>query len=275
VLGDHARRGDRSSACMPVPGLDREWRGDLWLRRRDPRRALDCWSRPPPRPHPRETPAGRAMPRGGGPRTSGELPLVGIQARSMSRRRNHSVARRGDGSVVSWGQISGAPPLPPGLEYVEVTAGHYRRFAHRSDGSIVAWGCNSFLQTTVPTRPPGSSFVGRIPGTFSLARYAGPCLPPAACYSAKTNALAAGATIWLPDCSRGPARALARKPPRRVECGDLSPGSEPGCGGAPDESGAPPPWSRSYLPNRTLRARLWCQEAGTSMARMTSVRANR
>ena len=62
----------------------------------------------------------------------------------------HTVARRSDGSVVTWGDNSlgqcNVPALPSGLSYVEIAAGIYHTVARRSDGSIVAWGDNQYGQ---------------------------------------------------------------------------------------------------------------------------------
>ena len=74
---------------------------------------------------------------------------------------NHALGLRADGSVQTWGDHSSgqgeAPALPPGLTYVELSAGGGGSFgipmgpayfygfsvARRNDGSVVAWGDNT------------------------------------------------------------------------------------------------------------------------------------
>lgn len=76
---------------------------------------------------------------------------------------SHSVALRSDGVVVAWGSNShgqtSVPPLPSGLEYVEVSAGSDHVVARRSDGSVVGWGDNSYGQLDVPALPAGVDYV--------------------------------------------------------------------------------------------------------------------
>jgi hypothetical protein len=54
---------------------------------------------------------------------------------------------------------SNVPAPPPGLSYVQVTAGDYHTVALLSDGSVVAWGANYYGQSTVPPLPSGLSYV--------------------------------------------------------------------------------------------------------------------
>jgi hypothetical protein len=73
----------------------------------------------------------------------------------------HALARRSDGSVVAWGQsgsLLNVPPLPAGVGYVEIAAGTVHNLARRSDGVVVAWGDNAYGQCNVPALPPGSAF---------------------------------------------------------------------------------------------------------------------
>src|SRR5262245_34924390 len=75
----------------------------------------------------------------------------------------HTVARRGDGSVVAWGWNyygqCNVPALPSGLTYVEVAAGGEHTVARRSDGSVVAWGDTSAGKCNVPALPSGLTYV--------------------------------------------------------------------------------------------------------------------
>jgi hypothetical protein len=66
---------------------------------------------------------------------------------------NFSMGLLDDGSVLTWGVSDPAPPLPPGLSYVQVSAQYYSAVARRSDGSLVAWN------GTVATLPPDTGFV--------------------------------------------------------------------------------------------------------------------
>jgi hypothetical protein len=64
--------------------------------------------------------------------------------------------------IVSWGYPNGgqvAPPLPPGLTYVDIDAGGAHTLALRSDGQIVAWGANGAGACDVPPLPPGLEYV--------------------------------------------------------------------------------------------------------------------
>ena len=73
-------------------------------------------------------------------------------------------------SVVAWGNNNrgqcNVPALPPGLTYVEISAGggeggqaDGHTIARRSDGSVVAWGDNTYGQCTVPAPAPGLLYV--------------------------------------------------------------------------------------------------------------------
>ncbi len=63
----------------------------------------------------------------------------------------HSMALKGDGTVVAWGDNSvGETNVPAGLTGVRAIAAHYHSLALKGDGSVVAWGLNSYGQTNVP-----------------------------------------------------------------------------------------------------------------------------
>jgi hypothetical protein len=87
----------------------------------------------------------------------------------------HSVALRSDGSVVAWGRdLHGqcsVPPLPTGVEYVEIAAGGLHTVARRSDGTVVTWGYDGEGQCRVPALPAGLEYVEIAAGTMhTLAR---------------------------------------------------------------------------------------------------------
>ena len=58
----------------------------------------------------------------------------------------------------AYGQVN-VPVLPPGLLYVEVSAGGRFTAGRRSAGSVVAWGWNYYGQCDVPPLPPGVTYV--------------------------------------------------------------------------------------------------------------------
>ncbi len=65
---------------------------------------------------------------------------------------HHSVALRGDGSVVAWGADSGeiSIPLAARTEVAAIAAGRSHTLALRQDGGVVAWGKNDRGQCDVP-----------------------------------------------------------------------------------------------------------------------------
>jgi hypothetical protein len=60
-------------------------------------------------------------------------------------------------SATIFGQIN-VPPLPPGLSYVEADGGRDFSVARRSDGSVVVWGDLTYGRGGVPTLPRGWTF---------------------------------------------------------------------------------------------------------------------
>jgi hypothetical protein len=76
---------------------------------------------------------------------------------------SYTLARRSDGSVVTWGTNNGVPlsvpPLPAGITYVQVSTGYLFGVARRSDGSVVMCPGYPSYPYTVPTLPAGVSYV--------------------------------------------------------------------------------------------------------------------
>jgi alpha-tubulin suppressor-like RCC1 family protein len=64
----------------------------------------------------------------------------------------HTVALKGDGTVVAWGlNDEGQCTVPPGLTGVtQVAAGGYHTVALKGDGTVVAWGQRNYGQCFVP-----------------------------------------------------------------------------------------------------------------------------
>jgi Regulator of chromosome condensation (RCC1) repeat len=98
--------------------------------------------------------------------------LAGVTAISASD--FHSLALKGDGSVVAWGCgfDIGQCSVPSGLSGVTaIAAGTYHSLALKSDGTVVAWGCGDgadFGQCSVPSGLAGLTAIAA--GTYqSLA----------------------------------------------------------------------------------------------------------
>jgi hypothetical protein len=95
----------------------------------------------------------------------------------------HTLALRSDGGIDAWGSGTGGqyvPALPPGLTYVQVSAGGYLSvgylyttsihgfsLARRSDGSVVAWGLDKFGLLAVPELPDGMTYIDIAAGAFN------------------------------------------------------------------------------------------------------------
>ncbi len=77
---------------------------------------------------------------GWGQGPSGQITDIpsGINFATVDAGKDHCVALKGDGSIVSWGYS--LPGQPTGTGFRKVSAGGYHSLAIRSDGSIAAWG---------------------------------------------------------------------------------------------------------------------------------------
>jgi alpha-tubulin suppressor-like RCC1 family protein len=65
---------------------------------------------------------------------------------------NHTIALKGDGTVVGWGDnAEGQTKVPIGLgRVISVAAGRHHSVALRNDGTVVAWGGGDYGQSDVP-----------------------------------------------------------------------------------------------------------------------------
>ena len=68
----------------------------------------------------------------------------------------HTVALKGDGTVMAWGlDDQGQATVPAGLSgVVAIAAGARHTVAMKNDGTIVAWGADNLGQSTVPVGLP-------------------------------------------------------------------------------------------------------------------------
>ena len=78
--------------------------------------------------------------------------LTGVTALWGGANGGHSLALKGDGTVVAWGANNyGQADVPAGLNGVTAIAGGTSHsVALKSDGTIVAWGRNDYGQTNIP-----------------------------------------------------------------------------------------------------------------------------
>lgn len=68
-------------------------------------------------------------------------PPVGLKPLDVSAGSSHSMAIKGDGTIVTWGSTDhGLANVPAGSDFVQVAGGSTYSLALRSDGSIEAWG---------------------------------------------------------------------------------------------------------------------------------------
>ena len=77
----------------------------------------------------------------------------------------HSLALRGDGSLVAWGWNDyGQTDVPEGDDFVAIAAGHFHSLALRKNGSVAMWGVNPIGQFLDPDarlqEPAGGDFIG-------------------------------------------------------------------------------------------------------------------
>lgn len=90
-----------------------------------------------------------------GRNTNGELMMphspAGIVA--VAAGTDHSLALKGDGTVLAWGASArGQTTVPAGLSnVVQIAAGYRFSMALKSDGTVVVWGDSTNGKTTIPT----------------------------------------------------------------------------------------------------------------------------
>ena len=75
---------------------------------------------------------------------------------AISGGRNHILALRDDGSLLTFDNIGVDNDMPAGNDYVAIAAGGYHNLALKADGSLVAWVYNGFGLSDVPA---GNNFV--------------------------------------------------------------------------------------------------------------------
>jgi hypothetical protein len=78
-----------------------------------------------------------------------------------------------DGSARFWGRDTGefsatVPNPPPGRRYSKIVFGALNVLLLRDDGTLLAFGDNSVGQSTIPTLPPGVTFVDVAAASHSL-----------------------------------------------------------------------------------------------------------
>lgn len=68
-------------------------------------------------------------------------------------------ALQSDGSVRTFGFPWSAPPVPPGVQVVDLHAGTVHLVALLSNGTVIAWGDNLYGQCSVPPLPSGITYI--------------------------------------------------------------------------------------------------------------------
>jgi hypothetical protein len=121
----------------------------------------------------------------------------------------HSLALKGDGTVLAWGCAAGNAgqcDVPSGLAGVTaIAAGFAHSLALKGDGTVVAWGCtgNHFGQCSVPS---GLAGVTAVAASFAHSLALGEPVTPAACRVPKvvgTRVASAKRTIAKRHCRTG------------------------------------------------------------------------
>jgi hypothetical protein len=102
--------------------------------------------------------------------------LPGLRYVEVAAGGAHMMARRNDGTIVTWGDNTygqnNVPLLPLGVSYVGLDGGSYHTVARRSDGTLAAWGDNRWSQLRLPEFGPGVSVTHHVAGLrFSVALF--------------------------------------------------------------------------------------------------------
>jgi alpha-tubulin suppressor-like RCC1 family protein len=104
--------------------------------------------------HPGALAAGTVVAWGAG---HGPLPSGLTDVIAISSGIDHSLALKGNGTVIAWGHnFDGQCNVPGGLnQVVQIAAGDFFSVALKADGTIAGWGSDDYNQLQVPAGPAG------------------------------------------------------------------------------------------------------------------------